>query len=146
MEEKFIAAWMANREKAARMGVRLRPMEASDAMKSARRALSGNRVSDGFNILADKKHLELSLEALVVDKRFTQLFTDEEANTALMRLLDAGLVQVLIFVRIVTKAVVFRLAMTNQIDVHESFPPSQLTLLICKYSLMLYRFLFFLNI
>ena len=90
MEDKFVAAWMANREKAQRMGVRLRPMEAADAMRNARRALSGNRVSDGFNILADKGHLELSLEALVVDKRFTQLFTDEDANNALMRLLDAG--------------------------------------------------------
>ena len=90
MEDKFVAAWMANRENAQRMGVRLRPMEAADAMRNARRALSGNRVSDGFNILADKGHLELSLEALVVDKRFTQLFTDEEANNALMRLLNAG--------------------------------------------------------
>lgn len=90
MEEKFIAAWMANREKAARLGVRLRPMEAADAMKTARRSLSGSRVSDGFNVLADKNHLELSLEALAVDKRFTGLFTDEEANNALMRLLDAG--------------------------------------------------------
>ena len=90
MEQKFIAAWTANREKAQRMGVRMRPVEDGDAMKTARRALSGNRVSDGFNILADKGHLELSLEALVVDKRFTQLFTDEEANNALMRLLDAG--------------------------------------------------------
>lgn len=89
MEEKFVAAWMANREKAARMGVRLRPMDAAEAMKTARRTLSGNRVSDGFNVLADKHHLELSLEALVVDKRFTQLFTDEEANEALMRLLEA---------------------------------------------------------
>ena len=90
MEEKFVAAWMANREKAARMGVRLRPMEAGEAMKTAHRALTGNRGSDGFNILADKHHLELSLEALVVDKRFTQLFNDEEANNALIRLLDAG--------------------------------------------------------
>ena len=90
MEQKFIAAWAANREKAQRMGVRMRPVEDADAMKTARRALSGNRVSDGFNILADKGHLELSLEALVVDKRVTQLFTDEEANNALMRLLDAG--------------------------------------------------------
>ena len=90
MEDKFVAAWMANREKAARMGVRLRPMDAAEAMKTARRALSGNRVSDGFNVLADKHHLELSLEALVVDKRFTQLFNDEEANEALMRLLEAG--------------------------------------------------------
>ena len=90
MEEKFIAHWLKNRETAARMGVRLRPVEASEAMKTAHRALTGNRVSDGFNILADKHHLELSLEALVVDKRFTQLFNDEEANNALMRLLDAG--------------------------------------------------------
>ena len=90
MEEKFIAAWMANREKASRMGVRLRPMEPADAMKTAKRALSGHRTSDGFSILADKCHLELSLEALVVDKRFTALFTDEEANTALVRLLSAG--------------------------------------------------------
>ena len=90
MEQKFIAAWAANREKAQRMGVRMRPVEDAEAMKTARRALSGNRVSDGFNILADKGHLELSLEALMVDKRFTQLFTDEEANNALMRLLDAG--------------------------------------------------------
>ena len=90
MEQKFIAAWAESREKAARMGVRMRPVEDADALKTAHRALSGNRTSDGFNILADKRHLELSLEALVVDKRFTALFTDEEANTALFRLLDAG--------------------------------------------------------
>ena len=90
MEQKFIAAWAENREKAARMGVRMRPVEEAEAMKTAHRALSGNRTSDGFNILADKRHLELSLEALVVDKRFTALFTDDEANTALFRLLDAG--------------------------------------------------------
>ncbi len=90
MEEKFIAAWAASREKAQRMGVRMRPIEDGEAMKTARRCLSGHRVSDGFSVLADKGHLELSLEALAVDKRFTQLFTDEEANTALTRLLEAG--------------------------------------------------------
>ena len=46
--------------------------------------------SDGFNALQGKGRLDLSLEALVVDKRFTTLFTDEEANEALMRLLEAG--------------------------------------------------------
>lgn len=90
MEEKFIAAWAANREKAQKLGVRMRPVAPEEAMKAAHRAMSGNRISDGFNILADKRHLELSLEALVVDKRFTGLFSDEEANEALMRLLDAG--------------------------------------------------------
>ena len=90
MEQKFIAAWMANRETAARMGVRLRPLAPEEAMKTAKRWLSGHRESDGFGILADKHHLELTLEALAVDKRFTALFTDEEANNALVRLLNAG--------------------------------------------------------
>ena len=90
MEQKFIAALVANWEKAQHLGVRMRPINPEDALKNAHRCLSGSRVSDGFSILADKGHLELSLEALVIDKRFTALFTDEEANTALMRLLDAG--------------------------------------------------------
>ena len=90
MEDKFVAAWMANREKAMRIGVRLRPVAEEEAMKTAHRYLSGHRESDGFTILADKYHLELTLEALAVDKRFTALFTDEEANNALTRLLAAG--------------------------------------------------------
>lgn len=90
MEPKFIAAWEAARKKAGELGVRMRPVAAEEAMKSAHRLLSGSRTSDGFAQLADQGHLELSLEALAVDKRFTGLFTDEEANTALIRLLDAG--------------------------------------------------------
>ena len=90
MEEKFIAAWAAARENAAKNGVRMRPVEAADAMKTARRTLSGRRLSDGFNELAAKGLLKWSLEALVIDKRFTGLFTDEEANEALTRLLEAG--------------------------------------------------------
>ena len=62
----------------------------ADALKQAHRLLSGTRVSDGFDQLAEKKQLKLSLEALVVDKRFTALFTDDEANEALSRLLSAG--------------------------------------------------------
>ena len=90
MEQKFVDEWLAAREKAVRMGVRLRPMEAAVAMQQAHRCLHGHRESDGFNILADKGHLELTLEALAVDKRFTSLFSDEEANAALTRLLNAG--------------------------------------------------------
>ena len=86
MEEKFIAAWENNRSAAALMGIRMRPLD----LKSAKRVLSGNRLSDGFNELKAKNALKLSLESLAVDKRFTSLFTDEEANEALMRLLEAG--------------------------------------------------------
>lgn len=90
MEQKFIAAWAANREKAAALGVRMRPVAPETAMKTARHSLAGNRISEGFDALAAKDRLDLSLEALVVDKRFTALFTDDEANAALQRLLEAG--------------------------------------------------------
>lgn len=90
MEEKFITAWAAARAKAQTLGVKTRPVAAEEAMKTAHRILSGNRLSDGFNQLLACGHLELSLEALVVDKRYTALFTDEEANEALTRLLEVG--------------------------------------------------------
>ena len=90
MEKKFAAAWAANRAKAEALGIKMRPVAEEEAMKTAKRALSGSRLSDGFNQLQAKGQLKLSLEALVVDKRFTQLFTDEEANEALMRLLEVG--------------------------------------------------------
>lgn len=90
MEEKFIAAWAANREKAAALGIRMRPVAPEDAMKNAHRLLGGTRFSDGFDALANAGQLKLSLEALAVDKRFTALFSDEEANNALTRLLEAG--------------------------------------------------------
>ena len=86
MEEKFIAAWESNRAAAGLMGIRMRPLD----VKGAKRVLSGNRLSDGFNELKAKNALKLSLEALAVDKRFTSLFTAEEANEALSRLLEAG--------------------------------------------------------
>ena len=90
MEQKFIAAWAKAREDAAKLGIKMRPVADADALKTAHRALSGNRESDGFAALETAKRLDLSLEALATDKRFTALFTDEEANNALMRLLDAG--------------------------------------------------------
>lgn len=90
MEQKFIAVWMEKRAEAARIGVRLRPMEEVDAVKLAHRCLGGHRESDGFAVLASRGRLDLSLEALAVDKRFTGLFNDEEANNALDRLLGAG--------------------------------------------------------
>ncbi len=86
MEQKFIAAWEQSRAAANLMGIRMRALD----VKGAKRVLAGSRLSDGFNELAAKGALKYSLEALVVDKRFTALFTDEEANEALMRLLEAG--------------------------------------------------------
>ena len=87
MEEKFLEALAVAREQALKLGVRIRPVT---DMTGAHRCLSGHRESDGFWALADKKRLELSLEALAVKKQFTALFSDEEANNALGRLMEAG--------------------------------------------------------
>ena len=87
MEEKFLFALEASRQKAEALGARIRPIT---DMQQAHRCLAGSRDSDGFSFLAQKGRLDLSLEALAIDKRFTALFSDEEANTALTRLLDAG--------------------------------------------------------
>ena len=90
MEEKFIAAWLAARQQAQALGICLRPVEKEDMLASAHRQLTGNRCSEGFGQLETKGRLDLSLEALAVDKRFTGLFSDEEANQALTRLLETG--------------------------------------------------------
>ena len=90
MEEKFITAWASAREKAAALGLRMRPVADAEALKTAKRCLSSHRESDGFWALADKGRLDLSLEAIAVKKPYTSLFSDEEANTALTRLLEAG--------------------------------------------------------
>ena len=87
METKFLAACAASREQAEALGVRIRPVT---DLQQAHRILSGTRESDGFSLLAQKGRLDLSLEALAVKKQFTALFSDDEANNALMRLLDAG--------------------------------------------------------
>ena len=86
MEQKFLQALENARAKAEKLGVRIRPMD----MQGAKRCLASHRESDGFWQLADLGRLDLSLEALAVKKQFTSLFTDEQANNALTRLLDVG--------------------------------------------------------
>ena len=86
MEQKFLQALEIARLQAEALGVRIRPMD----MEKVKRCLSSHKESDGFWQLADKNRLDLSVEAISLKKQFTALFTDEEANTALMRLLDAG--------------------------------------------------------
>lgn len=59
-------------------------------LSTAHRCLRGTQVSDGFRDLAGKGRLDLTLEAMVLDSRWGSLFTDEEANEALARLMEAG--------------------------------------------------------
>ena len=90
METKFTETWEKARNQAAALGVRMRPVAPEEAMKQAHRCLSGHRESDGFSLLAQLGRLDLSLEALAVKKQFTALFSDDQVNNALDRLLSAG--------------------------------------------------------
>ncbi len=89
MDKKFCESLLAARQEAEHLGVRMRPVE-GDVLAFAHRSLSGHRESDGFAKLAELGRLDLTMEALAVKKQFTALFSDDEANNALMRLLDAG--------------------------------------------------------
>lgn len=90
MEEKFLTALSQARQEALAMGVRIRPVA---DMAAVHRCLTGHRESDGFYQLAEKKALRLSLEALAVRKEFSALFSDDEANCALGRLMDGNYFQ-----------------------------------------------------
>lgn len=89
-EERFLDAWEERRAQAAALGARQRPVPREKMLEAARRCLSGSRESDGFAVLERQGRLDLTVEALAVDRRFTALFSDEQANAALSRLLSAG--------------------------------------------------------
>lgn len=60
------------------------------ALGTARRLLTQPAVSDGFVKLWENQRLDLTLEALVLEPRFGDLFTDSERNTARSRMDDFG--------------------------------------------------------
>ncbi len=94
LEVRFAAAWANCWTKMDALGIataRMRKQaQEQGALTAAHRILSGRRCSDGFSALAEKGALKLSLEALILEPVWGGLFTDEEANEALCRLMEAG--------------------------------------------------------
>lgn len=92
--EGFARAWLTSLDRMDALGIGTARMRKQlgelGAVPAAKRILSGRRCSDGFSQLADKKQLSLSLEALVLKSPWGELFSDEEANEALSRLMEAG--------------------------------------------------------
>jgi hypothetical protein len=62
------------------------------AVGAARRLLGAPTVSDGFVLLWERQRLDLTVEALVLDPMFDDLFTAEERATANARLEEFGYV------------------------------------------------------
>ena len=68
----------------------LQDLETYGAVRTVQDLCRKHRLSDGFEQLAQKKQLQLSLEALVIKGAYGSLFTDEEANWCLQVLMEAG--------------------------------------------------------
>jgi len=59
-------------------------------LEAAKRLLHSGDISYGFEKLWELGRLDISMEALVIDPKWQDLFTEEEVATARMRLADCG--------------------------------------------------------
>lgn len=94
IQQRFLSAWETRWTQMDALGIptaRMRKQAGElGGAEAARRCLGGSRCSDGFALLQDKGRLDLSLEALALEAAFGSLFTDDEINEAIRRLLEAG--------------------------------------------------------
>ena len=58
--------------------------------QAARTLIYASTVSDGYTALWERKHLELTVEALILKPEWHDLFSDEERTIARQRLADYG--------------------------------------------------------
>lgn len=65
--------------------------EREGGVKAVRQMLQRGQMSRQFTPLQEKKRLDLTPEALVIQGRFAPLFTDDEVDLCLQTLLDAGM-------------------------------------------------------
>lgn len=65
-------------------------LQTRGGVETVRELCRRGRLSDGFDALQKCGHLELSLEALVIQGKYGSLFTDEEVNGCLDSLMEAG--------------------------------------------------------
>lgn len=57
---------------------------------TAKELIKKRKLSDAFLALEAKNRLDLTMEAAVIDKKFTQLFTDDEVNYCFEVLCESG--------------------------------------------------------
>jgi hypothetical protein len=68
----------------------LQLVEEVGGLEAARKLLHAESVSSGFNALWEKGRLDLTVEAVVLQDRFAELFSDEEVTIARDRLAEYG--------------------------------------------------------
>jgi len=95
LEKQFTEVLIKNSEEAqkscAYRGVRFRQtLEKFGGVKTAKEIIRKGRLSDEFEILEKAGLIRLTMEALVVDRRFAELFTDDEVNSCYEVLCEYG--------------------------------------------------------
>ena len=68
----------------------VRMLEEQGALATARQLITATTPSEGFSRLWELGHLELTVEALVLEPRFAPLFSNGELRAARRRLDDLG--------------------------------------------------------
>ena len=68
----------------------LRMLSELGGLETARKLLHASGVSDGFTHLWERRRLDLTVEAVVLEPRFANFFTDEELDIARQRLAEFG--------------------------------------------------------
>lgn len=85
LEKQFTDALIKNCEEAqkacAYRGIRfMQTLQKFGGVKTAKEIIRKGRLSDEFEILEKAGLIKLTMEALVVDRRFAELFSDDEVN------------------------------------------------------------------
>nr|MDT0665105.1 hypothetical protein [Micromonospora sp. DSM 115978] len=68
----------------------LQMVDSDGGLTTARKLLASQRPSDGFTALWERGRLDLTVEATMLDPRFSSLFSDDELDAARDRLRQYG--------------------------------------------------------
>jgi hypothetical protein len=68
----------------------MKMIEDHGVVDAVKRLINNQKVSEGFTRLWECKHLDLSMENIIQEKEWVDLFTEEERKKAKKRLLEYG--------------------------------------------------------
>lgn len=96
LEKQFEAELISNCEKAQKECKAYRParflqtIAKFGGVKTAKEILRKGRTSDDFEKLQEAGLLKLTMEAMIIDKKYATLFTDDEVNSCYELLCEYG--------------------------------------------------------
>jgi hypothetical protein len=90
-DEAMLDVYKRARDEAGYTAARfIRMLGEQRGLETARTLLHASKVSEGYTALWERKRLDLTVEAVILDERWTPLFTDEERTIARKRLGEYG--------------------------------------------------------